>query len=260
MFGSFDERALARYEELVRAEYKENAVSHKGQGSEWADTAGVGPTDKSFIEEGESQERDDYTGKVGKVKKALKQKGVINHSEAEEWSEYDFTTCIKSDGTLYGIGGGKCRKGKEISADAIARLKEERKSPKQKKRDVIRKRGETAVKKDRAEQILKDIQKEGTRDKKASERRAKTGKGEDREEQVRQVRAKAFLAMEKLKAKTKKMVPGPQKQKVEARIARLKEILGRLDKAQQKARDAKPKMSDGMGTLPDWAGTGKQLG
>ena len=257
MFGSFNERSLALYDELVRAEYKEKAASFSGQGSEYLDNLGVGNHDKSFIEEG-SQDPDDYKGVTGKIRKSLKQKGVIDHSEAEEWGSYDFAQCLRDDGTIYG-SRGKCKKGKAISASAVARLKEERKSPEQKRREDIQKRGVKAVTRAKAEKVLEDLQKEGARDKKASERRAKTGRGEDREEQVRQVRAKAFLAMEKLKAKTKKMVPGPQKQKVEARIARLKEILGRLDKAQQKARDAKPKMGDGMGTLPSWAGTGKQL-
>ena len=182
-----------------------------------------------------------------------------NYSDFVE--HYDFTTCIRTDGTLYGIADGKkCRKGKEISADAVAKLKEERKSPKQKQRDAIRKRGETAVKKDRAEAILKELQKEGAAAKKPTGNRAKKRKGEDREEEIRKVRAKVYLEMDRLRQKAKRMVAGPQKEKVQARIARLQTLLGRLDKAQQRERDAKPPMGDGMGTLPDWAATGKQLG
>lgn len=191
---------------------------------------------------------------------------VKQDADSSSYSEfvehYDFTTCIRPDGTLYGIGRGECRKGKEISADAVAKLKEERKSPKQKQWDAIRKRGEAAVRKDRAEQILKDLQKEGAASKKgqATERRAKKGKEGDREEGIRQVRAKVYLTVDKLRQKVKRMVAGPQKEKVAARIARLQTLLGRLDKAQQKERDAKPKLTDGMGNLPDWAATGKQLG
>ena len=190
---------------------------------------------------------------------------VKQDSDSSNYSDfvehYDFTTCIRTDGTLYGIAyGKKCRKGKEISQEEVARLKEERKSPKQKAKDAIRKRGEAAVKADRAEAILKELQREGADAKKAKGNRAERGKGTDREEEIRQVRAKVYLAMDKLRQKAKRMVAGPQKEKVQARIARLQTLLGRLDKAQQRERDAKPKMGDGMGTLPAWANTGKQLG
>jgi len=234
--GSFTDQALSRYEELVRAEFREKKVAAK-QGTEHADNEGVGDTDHTYIDT-ESVDADDYN----------------------ETDIFSFTTCLRPNGTLYGIGKGVCRKGTEISADAVARLKQERKSPKQKQRDAIRKRGETAVKKVRAEEILKGLQKEGARDKKATERRAEKGRGGDREEQVRQLQAKAFLTMDRLRQKAKKMVPGQKKQQVEARIARLQAVLGRLGKTQKTLRDAKPKMEDGFGKLPDWATTGKQLG
>jgi len=234
-YGTFTEKALSKYQELVQQEYKEKRIKGR-QGTEHADNEGIGENDHSYIDNDESQDADDYS---------------------ETW---DYTTCIRADGTLYGIGGGKCRKGTEISADAVARLKQERKTPKQKKRDAISKRGETAVKKVRAEEILKGLQKEGARDKKATERRAEKGRGGDREEQVRQLQAKAFLTMDRLRQKAKKMLPGQKKQQVEARIARLQAVLGRLGKTQKTLRDAKPKMEDGFGKLPDWATTGKQLG
>jgi len=214
----------------VQQDYKEKRV-RGGQGTEYADNLGVGETDKSFIDADESEDASNYS------------------------EHYDFTTCIRSDGTLYGIGGGKCRKGTEVSASALARLKEERKTPKQKQREAIQKRGTKAVTKAKAEKVLDDLQKAG-----ATERRAGAGKGEDREEQVRQLRAKAYLTMDRLRQKAKKMLAGPQKEKVEARIARLQSVLGRLDKTHKALRDAKPKLKDGMGTLPDWATTGKQLG
>jgi len=235
MFGTFTEEALKRYEALVHQDYKEKRV-RGGQGTEYADNLGVGETDKSFIDADESQNIDDYS------------------------EHYDFTTCIRSDGTLYGIGGGKCRKGTEVSASAVARLKQERKTPKQKQREAIQKRGVKAVTKAKAEKVLADLAKEGAADKKATERRAKTGKGSDREEQVRQLRAKAYLTMDRLRQRAKRMLAGPQKEKVEARIARLQSVLGRLDKTHKALRDAKPKLKDGFGNLPDWAATGKQLG
>ena len=235
MFGTFTEEALERYEALVQQDYKEKRV-RGGQGTEYADNLGVGETDKSFIDADESQNIDDYS------------------------EHYDFTTCIRSDGTLYGIGGGKCRKGTEVSASAVARLKQERKTPKQKQREAIQKRGVKAVTKAKAEKVLGDLQKAGATEKKATERRAEKGKGGDREEQVRQVRAKAFVTMDRLRQKAKKMVAGPKKQQVEARIARLQAVMERLDRTQKALRDAKPKMKDGFGNLPDWATTGKQLG
>ena len=141
MFGTFTEEALARYEALVQQDYKEKKV-RGGQGTEWADNDGVGPTDKSFLETGESQKKKDYVDSA-------------DHSE-----HYDFTTCIRSDGTLYGIGGGKCRKGTEVSASAVDRLKQERKTPKQKQREAIQKRGTKAVTKAKAEKVIGDLQKE----------------------------------------------------------------------------------------------------
>lgn len=85
MFGSFTENALLAYAEKVKK------VAAK-QGGEWADNAGVGETDSTFIDTGESQDLNDYS----------------------EW--YDFTTCLRSNGTLYGIAPGKkCRKGSETA-------------------------------------------------------------------------------------------------------------------------------------------------
>lgn len=236
MFGTFTEAALQAYAEQVKRKQKEQQVKEAVQGTEGHDNLGVGPTDKSFLESGQSQDPDDYS---------------------ETW---DYTTCIRSDGTLYGIGGGKCRKGTEISADAVARLKQERKSPKQKQREAIQKRGTKAVTRAKAEKVLGDLQKAGATEKKATERRAKTGKGSDREEQVRQVRAKAFLTMDRLRQKAKKMVPGQKKQQVEARIARLQAVLGRLDKTQKALRDAKPKQKgEGFGRIPEVYETGRGL-
>jgi hypothetical protein len=235
MFGTFTEEALERYEALVQQDYKEKRV-RGGQGTEYADNLGVGETDESFIDADESQNIDDYS------------------------EHYDFTTCIRSDGTLYGIGGGKCRKGTEVSASAVARLKQERKTPKQKQREAIQKRGVKAVTKAKAEKVLGDLQKAGATEKKATERRAEKGKGGDREEQVRQVRAKAFLTMDRLRQKAKKMVPGQKKQQVEARIARLQAVLGRLDKTQKELREAKPKQQgEGFGRIPAAYESGRGL-
>jgi hypothetical protein len=90
--GTFSERALAAYDELVRREYKEKKVKG-GQGTEYADNLGVGENDSSFIDEDEGNNPNDYS---------------------ESW---DFTTCVRSNGSLYGIAPGKkCRKGSETKS------------------------------------------------------------------------------------------------------------------------------------------------
>lgn len=101
MFGSFTEEALLAYAEQIENRYREKAAAG-GQGTEMHDNYGVGQNDKSFIEEKESQDPDDYKGTAGKVKKALKQKGVLNHSEAAGETGYDFTACVRNDGSVYG--------------------------------------------------------------------------------------------------------------------------------------------------------------
>lgn len=229
MFGTFTEAALARYEELVHQDYREKKAA-KVQGTEAHDNGGIGENDSSFIDNDESQDADDY-------------------------SEWDYTQCLRSDGSIYGIAGGKkCRKGTETKVEPKAP------TAKQKKRDAIRKRGETAVKKDRAEQILKGLQKEGATAKQATERRAEKGKGNDREEQVRQLRAKAFVTMDRLRQKAKRMLAGPRKEQVEARIARLQKAMAQLDKEQQRLRDAKPKQKgEGFGRIPSAYEAGRGL-
>lgn len=87
MLGTFSEQALSDYAEKVRAKQVKAAV----QGTEVHDTNGVGPNDKTFLETDESQERENYT----------------DHSE---WGEYDFTVCVRDNGTVYGTRG-KCRLG-----------------------------------------------------------------------------------------------------------------------------------------------------
>ena len=64
MFGSFTESALQAYAEKVKK------VVAK-QGTEWADSGGVGVEDSIYIDTDESQDADDYC----------------------EW--YNFTTCIR---------------------------------------------------------------------------------------------------------------------------------------------------------------------
>lgn len=236
MFGNFSESALAAYEELARASYKEKKVSGK-QGTEYADTAGIGDNDSSYLDTDESQDADDYS------------------------ESYDFTTCIRSDGSLYGISRGKCRKGSEVDRPSLEQLRAARKksAAKERKATGIQKRGERAVTKAKAEQVLGHLQKQGATAKKATERREKAGGG-NREEQVRRLSSKVFVAMDKLRQRAKKMKEGPQKERVLAKIERLKAIRQKLDKEQQRLREQAPKpKSEGFGKLPDWATTGRGL-
>lgn len=233
IFGSFTEEALARYEALVQQEYKEKQVKKATQGSEWADTGGVGPTDKSFLETGESQDPSNYS----------------------EWDSWSFTQCIRSNGTRYGIADGKkCRKGTETKVEPKVP------TAKEKQRSAIQKRGAKAVTKSKAEKVLGELQKEGATAKKATERRAEKGKVSDREEQVRQLRAKAFVTMDRLRQRAKRLTAGPRKEQVEARIERLQKAVQRLDKEQGRLRDAKPKQkSEGFGRIPAIYETGRGL-
>ena len=94
MLGTFSDEALTDYAERVRAKTKRVKAS---QGTEWADNDGVGEFDDSFNKTDESYKKEDY-------------------------SEYDFTVCVRDNGTVYGTRG-KCRLGKETSEDQAALLR-----------------------------------------------------------------------------------------------------------------------------------------
>jgi hypothetical protein len=96
MFGHFSESSLESYAELVKEKVKK---VKKVAGTEWADSAGISEHDSSFIDTGESYEKEDYA------------------------ECYDFTTCLRNDGSRYGTAG-KCRKGTQTEQAG----KEERES------------------------------------------------------------------------------------------------------------------------------------
>jgi hypothetical protein len=229
MFGTFNEAAIAAYEELVSTAYREKRV-RAHQGTEQHDNHGIGETDHSFIDSEESQDAEDYS---------------------ESW---DFTACIRSDGTTYGIANGKkCRKGTETKVEP------KQKPGQDKKREAIQKRGQKAVTKAKAEKVLSDLAKQGRTNKKAAERREKAGGG-NREEQVRRLGGKVYLAMDKLRQQVKRLKEGPRKQRLLARIERLQALRQRLDKEQRRLREQAPKAkSEGWGKLPDWATEGRSL-
>jgi hypothetical protein len=252
MFGSFTEDALHRYEELVR--FREKKVKG-GQGSEYADNLGVGDHDHSFLDTDGSQDADDY---------------------AEGGDTWDYTTCLRPDGTLYGIGGGKCRKGTEVSADTARRRREEAKTPKQKQREARRKKGERAVTKARAEKALSDLQREGRKEKAEREQKAEARRrskapytNRDRIGQIQALVGKATQSLDRLQARRKRVTKeGEFSKRLDARIARLKGAVGKLQEAKYRLQEKEQAERRGAearkpkSTLPDvpsWATTGKQL-
>lgn len=239
MFGSFSESALLAYAEKAAAAYREKRV-RGGQGTEAHDNYGVGETDHSFIDSDESQDLDDYS------------------------ENYDFSTCIRADGTLYGTGG-KCRKGTEVSADAVARLKQERKTPEQKRRETQRKKGERHLTRERAKEVLADVQKEGKKEKernqKAFERRAKgDGFARSRTEQIQVLVGKATETLNRLLERRKRVKKeGDYSKGLDARITRLRGTVGKLQAAKQRLQEQNMPQGEGFGRIPAAYETGRGL-
>ena len=96
MFGTFTEASLTAYAEQVKAKRVKKVA-----GTEYADNLGVGEHDHSYLDTDESQDKQDYS----------------------EFTTYDFTTCVRKDGTRYGTAG-KCRLGTQTDTEA----KDERES------------------------------------------------------------------------------------------------------------------------------------
>jgi hypothetical protein len=66
--------------------------------------------------------------------------------------------------------------------------------------------------------------------------------------------------MDRLRQRAKKMKDGPQKERVLAKVERLKDLRGRLDKEQRRLREAGPKAKgEGFGRIPQWAQEGRSL-
>jgi hypothetical protein len=239
MFGTFTEEALARYESLVRTDFKEKRVVAK-QGTEQHSNLGISDEDHSFIDTDESQDADDYA------------------------EFYDYTTCIRADGTLYGTGG-KCRKGTEVSADAVARLKQERKTPEQKRRETQRKKGERHLTRERAKEVLAGVQNEGKKEKernqKAFERRAKgDGFARSRTEQIQVLVGKATESLDRLLERRRRVKKeGEYSKGLDARIARLRGTVGKLQAAKQRLQEQNMPKGEGFGRIPAAYETGRGL-
>lgn len=247
MFGSFSEEALSRYEELVLADYKEKKIKQATQGTEIHDNLGIGPNDTSFIDNDESTDADDY-------------------------SEWDFTICVRGDGSQYGIADGKqCRKGTKMSKSAEKRQRKEaearKNTPEVKKKEAIRKRGETSVKKATAEKVLSDLKAEGKRDKatksKAEERRREKDPytNRDRAGQITSLIGRGARTIDRLRERQKRAIKGgAMAQKLEARINRLQGAISKLQKERQRLTKKNAPKGEGFGRIPAAYETGRSLG
>lgn len=234
MLGSFSSESLQKYAEQVKA---------TGQGTEWLDNAGVGKHDHSFVDEKESTDPDDYKGKVGKVKKALKQKGVLDHSE---WDSYDFTVCVRNDGTVYGTKG-KCRIGKETSADQAALL-----------RASNRKRGRGT--------LGGSLKQRVARDEEATHLAGQLKDLAGERDKARKRLSAAAANLEKNKgqeeARLKYRKAQSEANQALTKYERTRSALNRRVRdlsAEQKTQNAPPRKK-AKKDLPDWATEGKQLG
>jgi len=242
MFGHFNEEALARYEELVQQDYREKKVAAV-QGTEKHDNGGIGEVDSSFIDNDESQDADDY-------------------SEC-----YDFTTCIRADGSLYGIRGGKCRQGNEIDRASVEALRASRKpGPKARKAAAIQKRGERSLKQATAEKVLAGLQKEGkkeaqTKARAEDRRRAKDPyTNRDRVGQIQGLVGKATRVIDRLQERRKRIKQETDySRKLDARIARLKGAVAKLQKEKERLQKLNPPKGEGFGRIPAAFETGRSL-
>jgi hypothetical protein len=176
MFGTFSEESLLTYSQLVKEKTKR---VKKVAGTEMFDNWGVGEHDHSFIDNDESQDKNDY---------------------AETW---DYTVCLRSDGSRYGTAG-KCRKGTQTE---------------------------------------------------------KAGK-EEREGRLRETYGKAYLALDNLKQRRKKLKDGKKAAELDARVAKLQKVLKSVGAAQSKVRveNAKGEQRENFGKLPQWATEGRGNG
>jgi hypothetical protein len=202
LLGSFTEEALGRYEELVQHQFAEKQKRVRStQGTEMMDNYGVSDTDHDFLDKGESQNADDYA------------------------ESYDFTVCVRANGTLYGIADGKrCRKGSET------KKQDQKQTTREKKSEGIRKRGERSLKRATAEKVLEELQQEGKRANKADERRAKKdGFARSRPEAIQVLVGKGQRMVDRLVERRRRVKDGSVLgQKLDARIQRLQKVMGRL--------------------------------
>lgn len=223
MLGTFSEQALSDYAEKVRAKQ----VKANVQGTEQFDTYGVGPNDKSFLETDESQERENYT----------------DHSE---WGEYDFTVCVRDNGTVYGTRG-KCRLGKETSEDQAALL---RASNRKRSRGTLGGSLKQRVTRDpeasHLAKQLKDLEGERT---KARKRLSDAATNLEKNKGQEEARLKYKKAQQEANTVFTKH------EKVRSALNRRVRDLALEQKSQNQASRKKA-----MKDVPDWATEGKQLG
>jgi hypothetical protein len=219
MFGTFSEESLLSYSQLVKEKTKR---VKKVAGAEWADSAGIGHHDHSFLDTGESYAKEDYA------------------------ESYDFTVCVRDNGTVYGTRG-KCRLGKETSEDQAALL---RASNKKRSRGTLGGSLKKRVARDKEANHLAAQLKDLASERKKSQKRLSAAaanleknKGQEgarlKYKSAQQEANEVFTRHERVRAALNK---------------RVRELT-----AEQKVQNQGPTKKVKQG-WPDWASDGKQLG
>jgi hypothetical protein len=195
----------------------------------------------------------------------VEEKFGTNFSEEEA---YDFTRCVRPDGSSYGTRG-KCRKGSETgpaekgkadargaktktpSAQEIGKMREQArfeeylkvhkqmlgKSPEEQRRIEAEANA-------RADKRVKKELGTLTGSTKKSPKGSKT-------ERIQSLVGKAQKTIDKLEASIAKAKDGPYKQKVQAKIAKLKATQKKLQAEKQRLNKANPPQGEGFGNVSE---------
>ena len=220
MLGTFSEEALSAYAEQVRAKAKSERVK-SAQGTEWADNLEVSDTNHDFLDK-QSYAKEDYA------------------------ECYDFTVCVRDNGTVYGTRG-KCRLGKETSEDQAALL---RASNKKRSRGTLGGSLKKRVARDQVAGHLATALKDSDKELKAA-RKALSTAATNLEQNKGQEEARAKYKAAQAKANQTRT----QYERVRSALNRRVGELNREQLEQNKGPRKKATKD-----LPDWVVQGKQLG
>lgn len=219
MFGTFSEESLLSYSQLVKEKTKK---VKKVAGTEWATNAGVSEEDSSFIDNDESYAKEDYA------------------------ESYDFTVCVRDNGTVYGTRG-KCRLGKETSEDQAALL---RASNKKRSRGTLGGSLKKRVARDQVAGHLANALKDSDKELKAA-RKALEKAATNLEQNKGQEEARAKYKAAQAKANQTRTQYERVRSALNRRVSQLQQ--------EQQAQNQGPRKK-ATKDLPDWVVQGKQLG
>ena len=148
-------------------------------------------------------------------------------SDFAEGDSYDFTTCIRPDGSAYGTSG-KCRKGTE----GVAKVKEKGAAPTAKPKRALAtsadaktawKESESAVKSAKAEVARVKAETKGDKSPEAAKRRLAAGIAQDRAERQALKASEKYFAAAKRESKA---AMTPEQRREEREWDRTKRTLG----------------------------------